>query len=41
MEGSAKEKGKGKKAKIDVDELIANKKFIKALAKEVKKALLV
>jgi uncharacterized protein (DUF4415 family) len=37
MEKNEKEKGKGKKAKGEFDGLLSNKKFLKALAKEVKK----
>ena len=37
MENSARVKVKGKKVKGDFEKLLTNKKFIKALAKEVKK----
>ncbi len=39
MEASGKEKGKSKKVKIDYKQLLSNKKFIKALAEEIKKNL--
>ncbi len=37
MEKNEKAKGKGKKEKNEFDGLLGNKKFLKALAKEVKK----
>lgn len=37
MENNGKEKVKNKKEKDDFDGLLSNKKFLKALAKEVKK----
>ena len=37
MENNLKEKGKEKKAKGEFDSLLSNKKFLKALAKELKK----
>ncbi|MEK7723034.1 MAG: BrnA antitoxin family protein [Acidobacteriota bacterium] len=37
MENNGKAKGKSKKAKDEFEDLLSNKKFLKALAKEVKK----